>query len=234
NAHNKVHEKDPFVLQRSDAYIGVLIDDLINKGTEEPYRMFTSRAEFRLLLRQDNADLRLTELGYKIGLASEARYQKMVDKRENTRKLTQQLEEIKLSPNVINDSLADQQTAAIREKIAVEKLIKRPNLGLQDLIQMNDNLAATLSQYSKEVLEQAEIQIKYQSYIDKEQQLVEKMSHMENYRIPKGFDYTAITALSAEGKQKLNKVQPETLGQASRISGVTPADLSILTVYLGR
>ena len=234
NAHNKVHEKDPFVLQRSDAYIGVLIDDLINKGTEEPYRMFTSRAEFRLLLRQDNADLRLTELGYKIGLASEARYQKMVDKRENTRKLIQQLAEIKLSPDVINDSLAEHQTAAIREKIAVEKLIKRPNLGLQDLIQMNDNLAATLSQYSKEVLEQAEIQIKYQSYIDKEQQLVEKMSHMENYRIPKGFDYTAITALSAEGKQKLNKVQPETLGQASRISGVTPADLSILTVYLGR
>src|SRR5690606_28553948 len=210
NAHNKVHEKDPFVLQRSDAYIGVLIDDLINKGTEEPYRMFTSRAEFRLLLRQDNADLRLTELGYKIGLASEARYQKMVDKRENTRKLIQQLAEIKLSPDVINDSLAEHQTAAIREKIAVEKLIKRPNLGLQDLIQMNDNLAATLSQYSKEVLEQAEIQIKYQSYIDKEQQLVEKMSHMENYRIPKGFDYTAITALSAEGKQKLNKVQPET------------------------
>ncbi|HLT08845.1 MAG TPA: tRNA uridine-5-carboxymethylaminomethyl(34) synthesis enzyme MnmG [Cyclobacteriaceae bacterium] len=234
NAHNKVHEKDPFVLQRSDAYIGVLIDDLINKGTEEPYRMFTSRAEFRLLLRQDNADLRLTELGYKIGLASEARYKKMVDKRENTRKLIQQLAEIKLSPDVINDSLAEHQTAAIREKIAVEKLIKRPNLGLQDLIQMNDNLAATLSQYSKEVLEQAEIQIKYQSYIDKEQQLVEKMSHMENYRIPKGFDYTAITALSAEGKQKLNKVQPETLGQASRISGVTPADLSILTVYLGR
>lgn len=234
NAHNKVHEKDPFVLQRSDAYIGVLIDDLINKGTEEPYRMFTSRAEFRLLLRQDNADLRLTELGYKLGLASEARYQTMVDKRENTRKLMQQLAKIKLSPDVINESLAEHQTAAIREKIAVEKLIKRPNLGLQDLIQMDDNLAATLSQYSKEVLEQAEIQIKYQSYIDKEQQLVEKMSHMENYRIPKGFDYTAITALSAEGKQKLNKIQPETLGQASRISGVTPADLSILTVYLGR
>lgn len=234
NAHNKVSDKDPFLLQRSDAYIGVLIDDLINKGTEEPYRMFTSRAEFRLLLRQDNADLRLTEMGYKLGLASDKRYGQMVDKRELTKQLIKDLMNIKVAPESVNDGLATHQTALLKEKITVEKLLKRPNLGLLDIIAMDEELANTLSRYPKEVLEQAEIQIKYQSYIEKEQQLVDKMQHMENYKIPKSFDYLTITALSAEARQKLNKIQPETLGQASRISGVTPADLSILTVYLGR
>ena len=234
NAHNKVHEKEAFLLQRSDAYIGVLIDDLINKGTEEPYRMFTSRAEFRLLLRQDNADLRLTEQGYRIGLATEERYQKMVEKRERTETLIKELMQIKVSPDTVNEGLATHQTALLKEKVTVEKLLKRPNLGLNDISAMDHEVGATLSSYSKEVLEQAEIQIKYQSYIEKEQQLVEKMNQMENYKIPAGFDYSAIPALSAEGKQKLNKVKPDTLGQASRISGVTPADLSILTVYLGR
>ena len=234
NAHNKVSDKDPFLLQRSDAYIGVLIDDLINKGTEEPYRMFTSRAEFRLLLRQDNADLRLTEMGYQLGLASDKRYGQMVDKRELTKQLIKDLMNIKVAPESVNEGLATHQTALLKEKITVEKLLKRPNLGLLDIIAMDEELANTLSRYPKEVLEQAEIQIKYQSYIEKEQQLVDKMQHMENYKIPKSFDYLTITALSAEAKQKLNKIQPETLGQASRISGVTPADLSILTVYLGR
>ena len=234
NAHNKVYETDPFLLQRSDAYIGVLIDDLINKGTEEPYRMFTSRAEFRLLLRQDNADLRLTELGYKLGLASENRHKKMVEKREQTKQLIKDLMKIKVAPETINDRLTEHHTAILKEKVTVEKLLKRPNLGLMDIMEMDKELASSLSSYSKEVLEQAEIQIKYQSYIDKEQQLVDKMHQMENYKIPKNFDYLTITALSAEGKQKLSKIQPETLGQASRISGVTPADLSILTVYLGR
>lgn len=234
NAHNKVSDKDPFLLQRSDAYIGVLIDDLINKGTEEPYRMFTSRAEFRLLLRQDNADLRLTEMGYKLGLASDKRYGQMVDKRELTKQLIKDLMNIKVAPESVNDGLATHQTALLKEKITFEKLLKRPNLGLLDIIAMDEELANTLSRYPKEVLEQAEIQIKYQSYIEKEQQLVDKMQHMENYKIPKSFDYLTITALSAEARQKLNKIQPETLGQASRISGVTPADLSILTVYLGR
>lgn len=234
NAHNKVSDIDPFLLQRSDAYIGVLIDDLINKGTEEPYRMFTSRAEFRLLLRQDNADLRLTEMGYQLGLASDKRYGQMVDKRELTKQLIKDLMNIKVAPESVNEGLATHQTALLKEKITVEKLLKRPNLGLLDIIAMDEELANTLSRYPKEVLEQAEIQIKYQSYIEKEQQLVDKMQHMENYKIPKSFDYLTITALSAEAKQKLNKIQPETLGQASRISGVTPADLSILTVYLGR
>lgn len=234
NASLKVQEKDPLLLKRSDAYIGVLIDDLINKGTEEPYRMFTSRAEFRLLLRQDNADLRLTELGYNIGLATEERYQKMLSKKSDTAKLINDLKQKKLNPSDINEGLEEINTAEISEKISAEKLLKRPQIGIQELKTLNHELEVYLNKYSKEVLEQAEVQIKYDSYIDKEQQMVEKLSNMENFRIPIKFDYLSITALSNEGRQKLNKIRPETLGQASRISGVSPADLSILTVYLGR
>ena len=234
NASRKIQEKDPFLLKRSDAYIGVLIDDLINKGTEEPYRMFTSRAEFRLLLRQDNADLRLTQMGHEIGLADDTRLEKMQDKKSDTAKLINDLKQKKLSPDIINEGLEGFDTATIKEKVTVEKLLKRPQLGLAEVMDLDPDLKQYLSKYKKEVIEQAEIQIKYDSYIDKEQQMVEKLNNMENYKIPTQFDYLAITALSAEGKQKLNKVKPETLGQASRISGVTPADLSILTVYLGR
>lgn len=234
NASRKVQEQDPFLLKRSDAYIGVLIDDLINKGTEEPYRMFTSRAEFRLLLRQDNADLRLTQMGHEIGLADDRRLEKMLDKKSDTAKLINDLKQKKLSPDLVNEGLEGFDTATIKEKITVEKLLKRPQIGLAEVMNLDADIKLYLSKYSKEVLEQAEIQIKYDSYIDKEQQMVEKMNNMENYRIPVHFDYLAITALSAEGKQKLNKIKPETMGQASRISGVTPADLSILTVYLGR
>ena len=234
NAHNKVHEKDPFLLKRSDAYIGVLIDDLINKGTEEPYRMFTSRAEFRLLLRQDNADIRLTELGHQMGLASDERLDRMMDKKNETASLLEELKHIKVSPDSINVGLEKHQTAMIKEKISVEKLLKRPQLGLSDLRTMDPAVDNMLAQYSKEVLEQAEILIKYDSYLEKEQAMVIKLNSMENYKIPSDFDYLAIPALSAEGKQKLSKIRPETLGQASRISGVSPADLSILTVYLGR
>ena len=234
NASRKVTEKDPFLLKRSDAYIGVLIDDLINKGTEEPYRMFTSRAEFRLLLRQDNADLRLTQMGHQIGLADDTRMEKMLDKKSDTAKLINDLKQKKLSPDIINEGLEGYDTATIKEKITIEKLIKRPQLGLNEIMELDQDLKIYLSKYKKEVLEQAEIQIKYESYIEKEQQMVEKLNNMENYKIPLAFDYLAITALSAEGKQKLHKVKPETLGQASRISGVSPADLSILTVYLGR
>src|SRR5690554_1710219 len=234
NAHNKVNDKDPFLLKRSDAYIGVLIDDLINKGTEEPYRMFTSRAEFRLLLRQDNADLRLTRIGYSLGLASEERLETLADKEEGIASLHNDLKNIKLEPNIINEALSEHQTAILKEKVTVDRLIKRPNLGIFDLMEMDKGLKNSLSKYQREVIEQVEIQIKYESYIEKEQQLVTKMHNMENFKIPTGFDYLSITALSAEGKQKLSKIRPDTLGQASRISGVTPADLSILTVYLGR
>jgi len=234
NASLKTQEKDPLLLKRSEAYIGVLVDDLINKGTEEPYRMFTSRAEFRLLLRQDNADLRLTQLGHQIGLASDKRLDKMLDKKNDTARLINDLKQKKLSPEMFNDGLAGIDTAAIKEKISAEKLLKRPQIGIKELQSIDSELKNYFSQYSQEVLDQAEIQIKYDSYIDKEQQMVDKLSNMENYHIPIKFDYLAIPALSNEGKQKLTKIRPETLGQASRISGVSPADLSIITVYLGR
>ena len=234
NASLKTQEKDPFLLKRSDAYIGVLIDDLINKGTEEPYRMFTSRAEFRLLLRQDNADLRLTPMGYQIGLASEDRLLKVTKKREDTALLINDLKQKKADPILVNDGLNEISSATLKEKISLEKLLKRPQIGIKELIQIDPGNSAYLNKYSKDVLEQAEIQIKYDSYIEKEQQMVDKISNMENYKIPAQFDYLAITALSTEGKQKLSKIRPETLGQASRISGVSPSDLSIITVYLGR
>lgn len=234
NAHNKVKEKEPFVLKRSEAYIAVLIDDLINKGTEEPYRMFTSRAEFRLLLRQDNADLRLTPYGYKLGLANEKEYLKTIAKAEKTEELTKKLEKFRLSPDEVNTGLENLNTALIKEKITVEKLLKRPNVGLQDIINISDPLKEETMRYSQAVKEQTEILIKYKSYIDKESQMVEKMSNLEDLQIPTTIEYAGIKALSAEGRQKLGKIQPRTIGQASRISGVSPADMSILTIYLGR
>lgn len=234
NAHNKVHDQEPFILQRSEAYIGVLIDDLINKGTEEPYRMFTSRAEFRLLLRQDNADLRLTSYGYQMNLADEINYQLMKDKMANTAKLIAKLEKFRVTPDTINAALIQNNTATIKENTSIEKLLKRPQLGINDLMNMNEELKNELAPFDKNVLEQAEIQIKYQSYIDKERQMVEKISNLDNMKIPSHMDYSAIKALSAEGRQKLNKIKPETIGQASRISGVSPADMSIITIYLGR
>ena len=234
NASLRVQEKDPLILKRSEAYIGVLIDDLITKGTEEPYRMFTSRAEFRLSLRQDNADLRLTALGHALGLASEERFEKMNQKKSETAKLVNDLKQKKFSPDAINAGLERLETATITEKISAEKLLKRPQLGIKELATLSEELAAYLEKYPTEVIEQAEIQIKYESYLEKEQLMVEKLANMEDFKIAPTFDYLGITALSNEGRQKLHKIRPETLGQASRISGVSPADLSILTVYLGR
>jgi tRNA uridine 5-carboxymethylaminomethyl modification enzyme len=234
NASLRVQDKEPLILKRSEAYIGVLIDDLITKGTEEPYRMFTSRAEFRLSLRQDNADLRLTALGHALGLASEERFEKMNNKKSETAKLVNDLKQKKFSPDTINAGLERLETATITEKISAEKLLKRPQLGIKELATLSDDLAAYLAKYPNEVIEQAEIQIKYESYLEKEQLMVEKLANMEDFKITPTFDYLSITALSNEGRQKLHKIRPETLGQASRISGVSPADLSILTVYLGR
>jgi tRNA uridine 5-carboxymethylaminomethyl modification enzyme len=234
NASLRVQEKEPLILKRSEAYIGVLIDDLITKGTEEPYRMFTSRAEFRLSLRQDNADLRLTSLGHDLGLASEERFEKMNNKKSETAKLVNDLKQKKFSPDAINAGLERLETATITEKISAEKLLKRPQLGIKELATLSDELAEYLTRYPSEVIEQAEIQIKYESYLEKEQLMVEKLANMEDFKIAPTFDYLSITALSNEGRQKLHKIRPETLGQASRISGVSPADLSILTVYLGR
>jgi tRNA uridine 5-carboxymethylaminomethyl modification enzyme len=234
NAYLSVQEKEPFVLQRSEAYIGVLIDDLVNKGTEEPYRMFTSRAEFRLSLRQDNADIRLTESGYRLGLASEERYRLMVEKKNNTSSLLQGLGQFKLQPEEINPLLTALGTGAVTEKTSAEKILKRPQLSMHHLKEATPSLKEYLGAFSTEVLEQAEIQLKYDSYLEKERLLVEKVAHLEHLSIPSTFDYLSITALSNEGRHKLHKIRPETLGQAARISGVSPADVSILTVYLGR
>jgi tRNA uridine 5-carboxymethylaminomethyl modification enzyme len=234
NAHNKVKEQDPLLLKRSDAYIGVLIDDLINKGTEEPYRMFTSRAEFRLLLRQDNADIRLTKIGHKQGLASNERLELVLTKEQDTARLLKELHGLKLDPETHNEGLIKLETAEIREKTSFDKLVRRPHLSINDIASIDTNFSNALHTYSKDVLEQAEILLKYESYIIKEKAIADKMVQLENYRIPTTFNYAQITALSAEARQKLSNVKPETLGQASRISGVTPADVSILTVYLER
>jgi tRNA uridine 5-carboxymethylaminomethyl modification enzyme len=234
NAHNKVHEKDPFVLQRSEAYIGVLIDDLINKGTEEPYRMFTSRAEYRILLRQDNADIRLTEKGYRLGLASEDRYRKMIEKKEQTARLINDLRQKKLAPESINSNLVEIDTAPVREKVSALTLLRRPEITINNLVGIDPELGDYLSQYNEEVRQQAEISVKYESYIDKEEKTAERMRELENFQITQNFDYDRLVAMSKEGRDKLKKVKPATIGQASRISGVSPSDISILMVYLGR
>jgi len=234
NAHNKAHEKDSFILKRSEAYIGVLIDDLVNKGTQEPYRMFTSRAEYRILLRQDNADLRLTELGYKIGLASEERMQKLQAKKDNVQALLKLLKKEKVGPEEVNSELENISTSPIREKVTLEHLIRRPEIGINEIKQISASANTSLQNYSEEELEQAEIHIKYESYIDREQKLAEKIGSLENYKIKSDFDYSRVMALSSEAREKLKRIKPETIGQASRISGVSPSDISVLTIYLGK
>jgi tRNA uridine 5-carboxymethylaminomethyl modification enzyme len=234
NAHNKVTEKDPFILKRSEAYIGVLIDDLVNKGTQEPYRMFTSRAEYRILLRQDNADLRLTEHGHKLGLASDERMKKLVDKRVDINELIKSLTKLKVEPSVVNNELANLNTATITEKIPVINLLKRPHIGMKDISSLEPAVANLIMKYTSEVLEQAEIRIKYESYIEREQKLAEKIEGLEDYKIKPDFDYDRVKALSSEAREKLKRIKPETVGQASRISGVSPADVSILSIYLGK
>ncbi len=234
NAHRKINEEDEIILKRSEAYIGVLIDDLINKGIDEPYRMFTSRAEYRILLRQDNADLRLTPLGYKLKLADEKRYSKVREKESSVEKLLAELKKTKLTPEEVNNVLAGISSAPIKEKTSIYKLLKRPEIKLKPLISISDKLINHFKGYEKDVIEQAEIQVIYETYIEKEQKLVEKIEQFENYKISKSFDYSKIKALSSEAMEKLNKIRPQTIGQASRISGVSPADISILMVYLGK
>jgi tRNA uridine 5-carboxymethylaminomethyl modification enzyme len=234
NAHNKVKEKEPFILRRSEAYIGVLIDDLVNKGTQEPYRMFTSRAEYRILLRQDNADLRLTELGHRIGLASDERMKKVIDKKADVSALIAELKNVKVEPEMVNEDLTSFNTSTIREKIPVINLLRRPQIGMNELKAFDGSVNSILNKYSNEVLEQAEIHIKYESYIEREQKLAEKIGSLENYKIKSDFDYDRVKALSSEAREKLKKIRPETIGQAARISGVSPSDISVLTVYLGK
>ncbi len=235
NAHNKVHGKDEVILNRSEAYIGVLIDDLINKGTEEPYRMFTSRAEFRILLRQDNADIRLTEKAHRLGLVGDERLKQVLDKKNDIERLMGEIITQKIAPETdVNDHLNEIDTATIREKISVHKLLKRPKINFSEVRQLDNKVGELLDRYSQEVREQVEILTKYETYIDKERHHAERITNLENYRIPDNFDYQKIKALSAEAREKLKKINPQTIGQASRISGVSPADISILMIYLGK
>jgi tRNA uridine 5-carboxymethylaminomethyl modification enzyme len=234
NAHLKINNRNPFILSRSDAYIGVLIDDLVTKGTDEPYRMFTSRAEFRTLLRQDNADIRLTPLSYELGLASEDRFRQVQKKISGTDELMSFIRSFSVSPDEVNPLLQSLGTEPVRQRLKLSNLISRPQISLSDLRNTVPALDDLCLNVGAEAAEQAEITMKYQGYIHKEQEMVEKINKLEHIALQSDYDYSQIKSLSAEARQKLSKVQPLTLGQASRISGVSPADISILMVHMGR
>jgi tRNA uridine 5-carboxymethylaminomethyl modification enzyme len=233
NAHQKAHHLAPFTLSRSEAYIGVLIDDLINKGTDEPYRMFTSRAEFRTLLRQDNADERLTEKGYALGLATQVRLDTYLKKKEQVAALIETVQKTKVKPAEINDWLESQGTATLKESAPLVNLLKRSDLSFEQILQ-HEVGKSIKANYAQDVIEQVEIIIKYESYIEKERLMVNKMKSMENLGIPTTFDYDRIKTLSTESRIKLKSIRPQTIGQASRISGVSAADVSILLLFMGR
>lgn len=234
NAHLQVNDKEPFVLNRADAYIGVLIDDLINKGTEEPYRMFTSRAEYRILLRQDNADLRLTEMGYKIGLADEERWKTVQKKKNSITETIAFIKNISVEPEAINALLNEVGTAEIRQKTKLEKILLRPQITLNMLINTVPQVKEFAQKHEKAFLDCAEIEMKYETYIEKELEMANKIARLENIKLSTTFDYFTLKALSMEARTKLDKIKPESIGQASRISGVSPADISILLVHMGR
>jgi len=234
NAHQSASNKEPLILKRNEAYIGVLIDDLVSKGTKEPYRMFTSRAEFRTLLRQDNADLRLTELSFNLGLASEERVERVRQKQNNIAAIKKIVAETFVEPPEINTWFEKINTATISEKQKAQKILLRPSVEIEDLIAVLPKLKTQLSTFDKESIAQAGIQIKYEVYIEKERELVKRMSQLEELEIPESFDYKKISSLGNEAREKLTKAKPRTLGQASRISGINPSDVQILMVYMGR
>ena len=234
NAHQNARELEPFVLKRSEAYIGVLIDDLINKGTDEPYRMFTSRAEFRTLLRQDNADLRLTEKSYRIGLASQERMDKVILKRNAVEQIKEIIKNLSLEPEDANEMLESVHSSPLVSRQKTEQVLRRPNVSLKDMVKAIPKIKTALENFDIFSIEQAEIQIKYDTYIEKEKELVAKMSQLEDLHIPDNFNYDKLVSLSNEARQKFTKIKPQTLGQASRISGVNPSDVQILMVYMGR
>jgi tRNA uridine 5-carboxymethylaminomethyl modification enzyme len=234
NAHLKVNKKKSFVLQRSEAYIGVLIDDLVTKGTEEPYRMFTSRAEYRILLRQDNADIRLTPKSYSIGLASKERMDRVNLKQKQIQEIIDYFKKESIEPNEINNALEAVNSTPITQKVKMFGVLARPDVTLLDFALDSPKVKDFVSNYDLETLEEAEILMKYEGYISKEHELADKQIRLEDLVLHDDFDYKRLTSLSMEAREKLTKIKPRTLGQASRISGITPSDVSILMVYLGR
>ncbi|HXB08029.1 MAG TPA: tRNA uridine-5-carboxymethylaminomethyl(34) synthesis enzyme MnmG [Puia sp.] len=234
NAHQKLRQLEPLILKRSEAYIGVLIDDLISKGTEEPYRMFTSRAEYRTLLRQDNADLRLTELSFRLGLASQQRMEKTLAKKTGVQRIKETLQTFSLDPEESANYLLEKNSAPLTQKQKAGQVLLRPGIDLRSMSTALPRLHRELNEFSPEILEQAEIQVKYDIYIEKEKELVQKMAQLEDLLIPDNFNYDRIASLSNEALQKFKKIKPRTLGQASRISGVNPSDVQILMVFMGR
>jgi len=235
NSHQKTNSKEEFILDRSDAYIGVLIDDLITKGTDEPYRMFTSRAEYRLLLRQDNADIRLTKKGFELGLASKDRVDKLNNKIKEGNKLLSFLEKQSVSPEEINSLLSEKGSASLKQKVKLKSVLSRPHIWIEDLLVVDSlNNFIKENEISLESMTQTEIQVKYSGYINKEQDTVLKVTKLEKIIIPDKFDYSKLQSISMEGREKLNEIRPKSIGQASRISGVSPSDINVLLIYIGR
>lgn len=232
NAHQKINDLHELILKRSESYIGVLIDDLVTKGTEEPYRMFTSRAEHRLLLRQDNADIRLTPIAHKLGLVSDERLEKVNKKIKDSEDLVQHMRENSIEPNNMNPILVELGSSELTQKSRMYNVLSRPHVSIEHLAKADENFKAIINSYDKDTIEQAEIKVKYDSYFEKEMEIVNKMKKMEDKEINPDFDYSSLTSLSIEAREKLLKVKPRTLGQASRISGVSPSDISVLMVHM--
>jgi tRNA uridine 5-carboxymethylaminomethyl modification enzyme len=235
NAHLAIREEEPLIIKRSEGYIGVLIDDLVNKGTQEPYRMFTSRAEYRILLRQDNADLRLTPLAHKLGvIGSEERMEKVRSKEAAAQAIERFLEEYSIAPEQINQYLESKESSATRQKVKLATILLRPNIGLDELRNVVPDLDQFLQGHAQGNIELAEINMKYEGYIRKEQELVDKMNRLEEVKLWETLDYHTLPSLSKEAREKLTRMRPRTIGQASRISGITPSDISVLLVHMGR
>ena len=234
NAHQKITDKHELILKRSESYIGVLIDDLVTKGTEEPYRMFTSRAEHRLLLRQDNADIRLSPIGYELGLITKERLENVNTKVKNSDDIVSYLRQKTIIPGQVNQMLEELETAPITQNVKMFQLITRPQVTFADMRKADVTFNELLNNYDKETIEQAEIKVKYESYFEKELEIVNKMKRMENHEINPDFNYINLVSLSKEAREKLMRIKPRTLGQASRISGVSPSDISVLMVHMSK
>ena len=237
NAHRKLNELSPFILNRSDAYIGVLIDDLITKGTKEPYRMFTSRAEYRILLRQDNADIRLTPIGHEIGLADDKSLERVGKKQEGTNQLIKAFRSLGVTPSMANPILLEKDSAEITQQVKLSSLITRPHVSMEDVLNMSieaKELSSNLLKTHPDIVVQAEIQMKYQGYIEREEEIAKKMNRLEDVVIPDSLNYASLVSVSYEAREKLLKIKPVTIGQAARISGVSPSDIAVLLIHLGR